>query len=92
MDDFSLPGPADEDGLEPNADNYPVPGKRPLSSMVPTIMLDEANDSVRLVIGGAGSQRILTGTTFVSVDSHIKVRDRCSYCFKSELFLNTFSD
>ena len=70
MDDFSLPGPADEDGLEPNADNYPVPGKRPLSSMVPTIMLDEIGN-VRLVIGGAGFWNILTGTTYVSININI---------------------
>jgi len=66
MSDFSLPGPPNEDGLPPNAANFPEPGKRPLSSMVPNIMLETASGRVRLVTGAAGSERILTGTTYVT--------------------------
>ncbi|KAG6842084.1 hypothetical protein C0991_002738 [Blastosporella zonata] len=48
MDDFSTP------------DNYPAPGKRPLSSTTPSIMEDE-DGSFFLALGGSGGSRILGG-------------------------------
>jgi gamma-glutamyltranspeptidase/glutathione hydrolase/leukotriene-C4 hydrolase len=38
-------------------DNYPEPGKRPLSSMSPTI-IENADGSFYVAIGGAGGSRI----------------------------------
>jgi gamma-glutamyltranspeptidase/glutathione hydrolase/leukotriene-C4 hydrolase len=39
------------------ADNYPEPGKRPLSSCVPTIF-EHSNGSFYLAVGGSGGSRI----------------------------------
>ena len=38
-------------------DNYPEPGKRPLSSTVPLIT-EDANGDLELVLGGSGGSRI----------------------------------
>lgn len=43
-------------------DNYPEPGKRPLSSTAPTI-IEHPNGSFYLAIGGSGGSRIF-GTIF----------------------------
>ncbi len=62
MDDFTtLPGEANAFGLVQSARNAPEPGKRPLSSMSPTIVLD-ADGAVEIVAGASGGPRIITGT------------------------------
>lgn len=48
-------------GLTQSQRNLPAPGKRPLSSMSPTIVLD-ANGEVIAVAGASGGPRIITGT------------------------------
>jgi gamma-glutamyltranspeptidase/glutathione hydrolase len=50
-------------GLIGSAQNAVAPGKRPLSSMTPLIVLDA--DGVRLVAGAAGGPTIITATTQV---------------------------
>jgi gamma-glutamyltranspeptidase/glutathione hydrolase len=61
MDDFaSQPGVPNEDGLITGEENAIAPGKRPLSSMTPTIVFD--GDKPWFAVGGAGSGRIITGT------------------------------
>ncbi|TBU55830.1 gamma-glutamyltranspeptidase [Dichomitus squalens] len=57
MDDFSTPGRPNAFGLHPSPYNYPEPGKRPLSSTVPTIM-EYDDGSFYLAIGGSGGSRI----------------------------------
>ncbi|KAG6330671.1 hypothetical protein ID866_8418 [Astraeus odoratus] len=57
MDDFSTPGVPNSFGLWPSPYNYPEPGKRPLSSIAPTIMEYE-DGSFYLAIGGSGGSRI----------------------------------
>jgi gamma-glutamyltranspeptidase/glutathione hydrolase len=60
MDDFAAkPGTANSYGLVQSEPNAIAPGKRPLSSMTPTIVLDRS-DNVELVLGAAGGPRIIT--------------------------------
>ncbi|KAG6886421.1 hypothetical protein C0992_004024 [Termitomyces sp. T32_za158] len=57
MDDFSTPGTPNGFGLWPSPFNYPAPGKRPLSSIAPTIVEDK-DGSFYLALGGSGGSRI----------------------------------
>jgi gamma-glutamyltranspeptidase/glutathione hydrolase len=60
MDDFSImPGVPNAFGLVGAENNSIAPGKRPLSSMSPTIVLDGAGQPV-LTIGAAGGPTIIT--------------------------------
>jgi len=64
MDDFAMqPGVPNGFGLIGSAQNAVAPGKRPLSSMTPVIVLDR--DGVRLVAGAAGGPTIITATAQV---------------------------
>jgi len=67
MDDFAAqPGTANAFGLVQSAENAVGPGKRPLSSMSPTIVFDAAGAPV-LVVGAAGGPRIISSTLQVLV-------------------------
>ncbi|KAI9146030.1 gamma-glutamyltranspeptidase [Paraphysoderma sedebokerense] len=59
IDDFSIRGSSNAFGLPPSPMNYIKPGKRPMSSTVPTIV--EYNGQFELAIGGSGGSRIITG-------------------------------
>jgi len=62
MDDFTTRrGVANAFGLKQSDDNLPSPGKRPLSSMTPTIALD-SRGRVVAVAGASGGPRIISGT------------------------------
>jgi gamma-glutamyltranspeptidase/glutathione hydrolase len=68
MDDFTVkPGVPNLFGLVQGAQNAIVPGKRMLSSMSPTIVLDSAG-GVLLLVGGRGGSRIITSTAQVILD------------------------
>jgi gamma-glutamyltranspeptidase/glutathione hydrolase len=61
MDDFTAePGRSNAFGLRQSELNAPAPGKRPLSSMSPTIVLREGEPV--LALGAAGGPRIITAT------------------------------
>ena len=57
MDDFGTPSKECSTCQIPN---YIQPGKRPQSSMSPTIMLDK-NGKVKMVVGASGGSKIPTG-------------------------------
>ena len=62
MDDLAVaPGQPNMFGLIEGEQNRVEPGKRPLSSMSPTIVLDPSGN-VLLVVGAAGGPTIITGT------------------------------
>jgi gamma-glutamyltranspeptidase/glutathione hydrolase len=73
MDDFSIaPGTPNAFKLIQSAQNAVAPGKRPLSSMSPTIVLQDG--VVKLVVGGAGGPNIISGTLQVLlnvIDQHL---------------------
>jgi len=67
MDDFlTRRGKVNAFGLAQDERNLPAPGKRPLSSMSPTIAFDGPPESptsnVTLVVGASGGPRIISGT------------------------------
>ena len=65
MDDFAAqPGSPNMFGLVQGEANAIAPGKRMLSAMAPTIVLDHEG-KVLLVVGAAGGPRIITTTTEV---------------------------
>lgn len=65
MDDFAAqPGMPNMFGLVQGEQNAIQPGKRMLSAMSPTIVLDSAQQ-VLLVVGAAGGPTIITGTSQV---------------------------
>ncbi|XP_003424878.1 scoloptoxin SSD14 isoform X1 [Nasonia vitripennis] len=64
MDDFGVPGLLSYFGIPSNPNNYIAPGKRPLSSMSPTIFVDN-NGDVKMTIGAAGGTKITTSIPFV---------------------------
>ncbi len=69
MDDFlTRRGQVNAFGLTQSERNLPEPGKRPLSSMSPTIVLD-TDGRVEMVVGGSGGPRIITGTTQVLLNA-----------------------
>ncbi|KAJ4504505.1 hypothetical protein HRR90_007681 [Exophiala dermatitidis] len=61
MNDFSIPGSSNAFGFVPSPSNYIRPGKRPLSSISPTIV-EYPDGSLYYVIGAAGGSRIITAT------------------------------
>lgn len=69
MDDFTTHrGKANAFGLRQSDRNLPAPGKRPLSSMSPTIALN-ADGRVDAIAGASGGPRIITGTMQVLINT-----------------------
>jgi gamma-glutamyltranspeptidase/glutathione hydrolase len=75
MDDFTTRrGSANAYGLRQSDDNLPQPGKRPLSSMTPTIVLD-SRGNVEAVAGASGGPRIITATTQALINALLRRDD-----------------
>lgn len=67
MDDFSTPNLVNTFGFEPSKANYIKPGKRPMSSMSPTIIVDRKTREPKLVVGASGGSRIITAVAQVAI-------------------------
>ncbi|CAG8768289.1 18272_t:CDS:10 [Gigaspora margarita] len=67
MSDFSIPGAPNSFELWPSPYNFVSPGKRPLSSTIPTIVENE-NGNVELVTGGSGGTKILSAVLQLGIE------------------------
>lgn len=60
MNDFSIPGTTNAFGYIASPNNYVQPGKRPLSSISPTIVESLSTGQFYFATGAAGGSRIIT--------------------------------
>ncbi len=65
LDGFSYPDTPNKWGMSPSPLNLLRPGKRPVSSMAPSILVDKGTGKVRLVIGSKGGPKITTSIAYV---------------------------
>nr|CAB3472195.1 unnamed protein product [Digitaria exilis] len=70
MDDFSVPAKRTPDHLPPAPANFIAPGKRPLSSMTPLIIL-KVDGQLAGVVGGSGGTNIIATVTQVFLNHFV---------------------
>ncbi|KAF9610796.1 hypothetical protein IFM89_024905 [Coptis chinensis] len=73
MDDFSIPGNRSADLPPPAPANFIRPGKRPLSSMTPTIVVKDGQ--LKAVLGASGGSTIIGATTQVFLNHFAREMD-----------------
>jgi gamma-glutamyltranspeptidase len=66
MNDFAIPKTKSYFGIPFSLANSITPGKRAVSSMCPSIIVNGDGD-VRLVIGGSGGTKITTAVAYVRI-------------------------
>ena len=66
MDDFSNPGSVNSYGYIPSVQNYIKPKKRAVSSMSPSIIVDNENN-VKLILGASGGSKIISAVAQVAI-------------------------
>jgi gamma-glutamyltranspeptidase/glutathione hydrolase/leukotriene-C4 hydrolase len=67
MDDFATPNTTNSFGVPASPANYIAPGKRPVSSMAPLIIMDTRTQQIQQVLGASGGTRITTSMAQVSM-------------------------
>lgn len=86
MDDFSIPMKSDgnESVPPPAPANFIRPGKRPLSSMTPTIVLKDGK--VKAAVGASGGVNIIAGTIEVYLNYFFLKRDPLSVVLAPRIY------
>ncbi|KAK9991086.1 hypothetical protein SO802_026071 [Lithocarpus litseifolius] len=84
MDDFSIPRNVSADLPPPAPANFIRPGKRPLSSMSPTIVLKD--EQVQAVVGASGGGMIIAGTAEVLLNHFARGMDPLSSVMEPRVY------